>query len=254
MLVRVLEAAAAAGAVGLAAWRLRWLRADGALAAAVVGTAVFGFGGWRGALPLLTFFVTSTLLGRLPGRGAGLRHGARDARQVFANGGPAVVAAVAAAFGAGATALVALAGSLAAANADTWATEMGTRHGGPPRAFVFGPPVEAGASGGMTVAGTLAALAGAFAIAAVAAAAGTPHTWAAGVGGVAGMLADSVLGATAQAVYRCPTCGVRVETPEHGCPTRVHLVRGWAWCGNDAVNLAATAVGAVTAVLLAVAT
>ncbi len=251
MLWRILEGAAAAGAVGLAAGRLRWLRTDGAIAAVAVGTAAFGFGGWRGALPLLTFFVTSTLLGRLPGRGAGRRHGARDARQVVANGGIAAICAIAAL--AAPSALTALAGALAAANADTWATELGTRYGGRARVWLVGSPVAAGASGGMTIVGTLGGIAGSAAISAVAAAAGTPHAWAAAIAGAAGMIADSVLGATAQAVYRCPTCGAQIESPEHACPTPTRLVRGAAWCDNDAVNLGATLVGAIIALILATA-
>ena len=163
------------------------------------------------------------------------------------------MAAVAAALGAQAWAFLALAGALAAANADTWATEIGTRYGGRPRAFGVGAPIAAGASGGMTAAGTLAGIVGAFAIAGVAGAAGTRHAWIAGVAGALGMMVDSILGASVQAVYHCPTCGARVETPEHGCPTRGRLVRGWAWCDNDAVNLAATAVGAVAAAVLALA-
>lgn len=235
----------AGAAGGLAAWRLRWLRADGAWCAAVVGAAVFGCAGFAGAVPLLLFFITSTLLGRLPRRGAGRRHGARTARQVLANGGAAALAAILAASGAR-WALPALAGALAAANADTWATEIGTRWGGVPRAFGFGPPVEPGASGGMSAAGTLAGLAGA---ALVAAAVGGR---AAALGGVAGLLADSLLGATVQAAYRCPDCGARTEVCRHdGCSSDGVPQRGrLPWLDNDGVNLAATLCGAAVAALL----
>lgn len=247
MLLRLGFGVLAAAAVGLAAWRLRWLRADGAAAAVVVGAAIVGFAGWRGAVPLLLFFITSTLLGRLPGRGAGRRHGARDARQVLANGGPAAVAAVLSA-GGDHWAWAALGGALAAANADTWATEIGTRWGGTPRALGFGAALSAGASGGMSLAGTLAGCAGAGLIAA------TAGGLAAAVGGIAGLLGDSLLGATLQAAYRCPDCGARIETPLHGCPGAGRLEPGrLRWLDNDGVNLAASACGGLLAGLLAVA-
>lgn len=242
--LRLAVGIAAALTVGLFAWRLRWLRADGAWAAGIVGAAVFGFTGWPGAVALLLFFVTSTLLGRLPGRGAGRRHGARDARQVVANGGVAGLAAILAALGIP-WALAALVGALAAANADTWATEIGTRWGGVPRAFGFGSPLAGGESGGMSPVGTVGGLAGAGVIAIVA------GGWAAALGGVCGLLADSLLGATLQAVYRCPDCGARVETTIHDpCCTPARLVRGIGWLDNDAVNLVATLVGAAVAAMV----
>jgi len=239
--LRLAVGCAAALAVGLLAWRLRWLRADGAWAAGLIGGAVFGFTGWRGTVPLLLFFVTSTLLGQLPGRGAGRRHGARDARQVVANGAVAGLAAMLAALGTP-WALPALAGALAAANADTWATEIGTRWGGAPRALGFGPPLAAGASGGMSGVGTAGGVAGTVVIALVAAG------WAAALGGACGLCADSLLGATLQAVYRCPDCGARLETPVCAhCGTPARRVRGLGWLDNDGVNLAATLVGAAVA-------
>ncbi len=247
MVLRLALGVVAAAAAGIAAFRLRWLRAGGAWAAAVVGAAVFGCTGWAGAVPLLLFFATSTLLGRLPGRGAGGRHEARDARQVAANGGAAALAAMLAAGGAH-WALPALGGALATANADTWATELGMRWGGAPRALALGPVLEPGVSGGMSAVGTFGGLAGAALIAVVA------GGWPALLGGVAGLLADSLLGATLQAVYRCPVCGARTEARPHGCPSSVVPQRGrLRWLDNDGVNLAATLCGAAAAALLAAA-
>ncbi len=55
------------GALGIGALghRLGWLTLDGAIAAAVVGGCIFGFAGWQGAVVLLLFFVSSSLLSRL---------------------------------------------------------------------------------------------------------------------------------------------------------------------------------------------
>jgi uncharacterized protein (TIGR00297 family) len=244
---------AAAVVAGLAR-RLGWLRTDGAVAAVAVGGAAFGGARWAGGLTLLAFFLTSSLLGHLPAPGRRpppeRTHPARTARQVLANGGPAAAAALAWGWGVGPWALAALAGSLAAAAADTWATEIGTRFGGPPRALGLGPPVVPGTSGGMTAAGTLAGLGGALAVAAVAGLAGIPDPWAVAAAGLGGMLADSALGATLQAVWRCPVCGRRAEVAADGCGVRGRRVRGLPWLDNDGVNLAATLTGGLLAAAL----
>jgi uncharacterized membrane protein len=62
--------------------------------------------------------------------------------------------------------------------------------------------------------------------------------------GVVGMLFDSLLGATGQGVYECPACAAQSERGDTVCHEPVRLIRGWRWLDNDAVNLAATVVGA----------
>ncbi len=241
-----------AAAMGLLSRRLGWLNAAAAWTAAVVGFACFGFGGWPVALPLLTFFTTSTLLGRLPVAGDHRKHGTRNAHQVLANGGMAALASVLAALGAGEAALAAASGALAAANADTWATEIGTRLGGTPRQLALGRAVPRGASGGMTAVGLVGGAAGALVVALVGASTGLAHWSAVFCGGVVGMVADSVVGGTLQALYRCPSCGKSTEDRVHDCVTPLVLVRGLPWLDNDGVNLTATVVGAlVTAAILA---
>jgi len=69
------------------------------------------------------------------------------------------------------------------------------------------------------------------------------------VGGIAGGFADSLLGATVQARYRCPACGAVGETRRHACGVDAELVSGRSWMTNDTVNLAATLVGAAVAAL-----
>lgn len=216
---------------------MRWLTPRGAAAAGVVGIAVLWGLGWRGAVLLLAFFVSGSLLTRwATGRGA-----RRTARQVVANGGAAAVAALCGAW-------AVAAGALAAAAADTWSTEIGAFSPSPPRLITTGTRVAPGVSGGVTVLGTLGGVAGALAMAGIAhvlAPRGMrPRAALVAIAGVAGMLADSLLGATAQAVYECPRCGARTERSGLVCHEPVRLIRGWRWLDNDAVNLAATLVGA----------
>ena len=239
----------------MGALRARALTRGGAVAAFAVGTAVFGAGGWRAALVLFAFFIPSALLSRLGrARKASLaeigKQGARDAWQVLANGGVAALCALLAARG-GAVFAAAFAGAFAAAAGDTWGTEIGTLARGAPRSIVTLRPVAAGMSGGVTVIGTLATLAGAGVVACVARWTGIAGLWPVAAGGIAGALLDSLLGATLQAQRWCARCGRACETDPHRCGSPTALRRGVAWIENDAVNLAATICGALVAAALA---
>ncbi len=162
---------------------------------------------------LLAFFVLSTILSR--------RGTTRNERQVIANGGIAALAALAGNW-------LWFAGALAAANADTWATEIGSHSRTPPRVITSWARVSAGTDGGMTLLGTAGGVAGAALIAGLSMGlrpGGLRLAMIVAVAGVVGMLVDSLLGATVQGKIR--------------------------WMDNDAVNLAATLTGAACAGLLA---
>ena len=227
----------------------------------MVGTLAVAAGWSWGAL-LIAFFVASTLLSRV---GAGRKErrvggivakgGERDAAQVLANGGVFAAAALMSLLAPewpGWTAVGA--GALAAATADTWATEVGTLAGGVPRSITSLKPVPPGTSGGITVAGTLASVAGATFIGALAWVAGWPRDAVLGgaaAGGFAGATFDSLLGATLQARRWCDHCAAATERIVHGCGTPTRPAGGLAWLDNDRVNLAATLVGAGVGALMA---
>ena len=82
-------------------------------------------------------------------------------------------------------------GTLAAATADTWATEVGTLAGGTPRSIRTLRPVPAGTSGGVSVVGTLASVLGALLLPALALAMHWPTAVVAGA--VAGGLLAALL-------------------------------------------------------------
>jgi uncharacterized protein (TIGR00297 family) len=143
-------------------------------------------------------------------------------------------------------------GALAAATADTWATEIGTLFGGMPRSLVTMRRMPAGTSGGVSVVGSLAMIAGAAFIAGVAVALDlTSDLGLVAAAGVAGGVADSLLGATVQERRWCATCNLASEQRVHDCGTATTHVGGQRWMDNDMVNLVATFVGAAVAVLLA---
>jgi uncharacterized protein (TIGR00297 family) len=236
--------------IAYAAFRAKSLNRSGAMAAVVVGTVIFGIGGWQWAVLLLTFFISSSALTRAFKKSKSKlaekfsKGGQRDAGQVFGNGGLATLFA-------GLTLLapddprlwLGFAAALAASNADTWATELGVLNPHPPRLITHpARVVEKGTSGGISLVGTLAALAGAGLIGLLAGLLNPggiswSTTFLITLAGLLGSLFDSLLGATVQAIYRCPTCKKETERhPLHTCGAPTVQIRGWKWLDNDWVN------------------
>ena len=273
---QVLGAYLAAGVVAYLGFRAGALSASGAVAACLVGGTIFGFGGVGWAILLALFFISSSALSFFKARDSRKikaaetfeKGGRRDAAQVFANGGVAALIALLAGVAvypfidlAGNPYLPflfgAYAGALAAATADTWATEIGVLSRTAPRMITTGRVAEAGTSGAVTWIGSIASIAGALfiglAAALLAVIFGPSQDISLGLmvaaltGGVAGSLADSLLGATVQATYWCPRCQKATESHMHRCGTETQIRRGLAFVNNDLVNLMATVAGAAVA-------
>ncbi|HET9907990.1 MAG TPA: DUF92 domain-containing protein [Anaerolineales bacterium] len=257
-----------AALVSILAFRSHSLDRSGALSAAVMGTIVFGLGGLQWAILLLAFFITSSAFSRaFKNRKQGLsekfsKGNQRDAGQVFGNGGIATVfVLIHALYPESPVGWVGFAASLAAVNADTWATELGVLNPTRPRVITdLRKHVEKGTSGGISLLGTLASLLGAALIGILAALfnpaeASISLDWSLALiitfAGLAASLFDSFLGATVQAMYYCPTDQKETEKhPLHTCGTRTIHRRGWAWLNNDLVNFACAVFGSVTALIL----
>ncbi|HMR98746.1 MAG TPA: DUF92 domain-containing protein [Anaerolineales bacterium] len=248
------------------AYRAHSLSKSGALAAIFLGTIIFGLGGIPWAVLLLTFFFTSSALSRaFKNRKQELNEkyskgDQRDAGQVFGNGGLAAAFVLFHFFYPESNiGWIGFAASLAAVNADTWATELGVLNPSPPRMITdIRKRVEKGTSGGVSLVGTLASLAGSALIAALASlftdivplrdnwSLFLPITFA----GLAGSLFDSFLGATVQAMYFCPKDNKETEKhPIHTCGTETVHLRGWKWLTNDWVNFACGVFGSMIALL-----
>jgi len=262
-------AAGLAGA-GLIAWlahRKRALTASGAWSAAAMGAGYFALGGplWYGLL--LVFFTTSVFWSRWKRQARAKREaerhyaktGRRDAGQVWANGGAGLALCAAYAVWPEPAVAAAFVGVMASVNADTWATEIGALSRAEPRSVLTGRTVPAGTSGGVTPLGTAAAFAGAALIGATAAllgggeAAGLPAAALialAAASGLAGAMADSVLGAWQQALYRCLTCGALTERSVHCGEPALHA-QGRRWMTNDLVNFLSSLIAGALAALIA---
>jgi uncharacterized protein (TIGR00297 family) len=259
--------------ISLLVWRLHMLSTSGMVAAAIMGTLVFGLGGLPWACLLIGFFISSSLLSRLARKRKMKveekfsKGSSRDAWQVIANGGVAtmllvftyiqreIIGCSDACFSANGWAFLTFAGSLAAANADTWATELGVLSRTNPRLITSGRKVQPGTSGGISLIGALAATAGGLLIAGMAALPwnGIPHPlewyqvvlWVTSAG-LIGSLVDSLLGATLQMMYYCPFCKKETEKyPQHSCGSNTIKIRGLNGIDNDVVNLACTLSGAI---------
>jgi uncharacterized protein (TIGR00297 family) len=253
--------------IAAAAYRKQSLSFSGMLAAVMMGTIYFGAGNafWFGIL--LLFFISSSLLSRLKhDRKAELEQnydktGRRDAGQVFANGGLGMIVVLLNAIYPHEIWEYLFIGVMATVTSDTWATEIGTLSARPPRSVLTWRVLPTGASGGVSLPGTLAAAAGGAVIGAASgllqSAAGMPDrsyvllTLAGLLGGLAGAFADSILGATVQRMNRCTVCGREVEAKSHCGVAAVHA-RGWTFMNNDAVNFLSSMIGGAVALLIGI--
>ena len=219
-------------AFAVAARLMRAVTLGGAVAGAVISFVLFVAAGPGAFAALVTVFALAWITTRL-GYTRKQRLGTAEAKegrrtsQVLANLGVAglagLLSAVAQSRG---VVLVLAAAALAEAAADTVSSEYGQAVGESATLITTGKQVPAGTDGGITLAGTIAGLAGAFIVAAVCLATKLISLPQAGVVAAAaflGMLVDSVLGATLE---------------------RKNIL------GNDAVNFLSTVVAAAIAYLV----
>jgi len=221
--------------IALGAWAARSIDVSGALSAVLIGTVIVAGLGLRAFVLMMVFFVlgsTVTQVGYRIKAERGIaqeKGGARGWRNAWANGGvPAAIAA----FGALAPPSVrawfvlAYAAAVATATADTCSSEVGKAYGRRTFLITTGRPVPPGTEGAVSLEGTLAAVAGAAAVAFTGAVLGLYSLGAAvlvTIAGVVGSLVESVVGTIAEK-------------------------RGWM--NNDLLNAFNTAVGAGVVIVL----
>jgi uncharacterized protein (TIGR00297 family) len=182
------------------------------------------------ALFVMTWVSTRMGYRRKLALGIAERREGRNAWQVLANLAVAALGSVVFSATGNRVWLVAVVTALTEAAADTVASEIGQARGPDARLITTGQRVPAGTDGGITISGSIAGLAAGLAIAAVATAGGMlprAQLWIPVAAGFAGMLIDSLLGATVQR-------------------------RGWI--SNQAVNLLATLAAAAVAYAISVLT
>jgi len=256
-------------AIAAAAYLRRSVTASGAVTGAALGFAIYLSGGLYFWSVLMAFFFSSTILGHLKGarkdaaESIHSKKRRRDAVQVLANGGVAAGMAALHALTGRPIFLLGFAILLAAANADTWASEIGVHSRRDPVSILTFHAIPRGTSGGISPLGLLASTAGALFIALwfavgywlsfgwtglelpamVAAITG---------GGFLGSVIDSVLGAAVQAQYRDNLRRVLTEKRHDAEGVANRLVKGFHFMTNDAVNAASglIAAGALFAIVV----
>ncbi len=236
--------------------KVKFLNNSGATATFLLGTTIFGIGGVEWTVPLLTFYLLSSVLSKLGKKRKAKfdlvfeKGSQRDAGQVYANGGIAWVLMVIFSLTNNPAIFFAYLGTLAAVQADTWATEIGTMWPNPKAWLVTTfREVPVGTSGGVSVPGTSGAFLGSLFICASALAVNV--NWMSKFGvvqsflliGFSGLLAsmvDSFFGATVQAQYFDP---IREKVTERthsiapdGSMVENRLIKGTPLVNNDLVN------------------
>ena len=109
-----------------------------------------------------------------------------------------------------------------------------------------------GLSGGVSGAGSVAAIFGAVLIGAICMLfhdVDVTEASLVAVIGYSGCLFDSVMGSVAQAKYRCPVCGMVTERDRH-CGVSTVLYKGLRPINNDAVNLLSNLFSAILAIII----
>ena len=239
---------------------LHFLSGSGAVSTFLLGTIVFGIGKWEFSLPILLFFILSSLLSKMGKKWKSRfsatfqKGGQRDLGQVLANGGIAGVIMLLWNYFPNDVWYFVFVGSIAAVTADTWATEIGVFSRIAPRNILNFKQVPPGTSGGVTLLGLGAAILGSFIIVFFGSLVTSryanlnqalPFFLIIIIAGLIGSIVDSVIGATVQAQYQCSICGKITEKKLHCQNTETKLISGYKLVDNDIVNAACAFSGAL---------
>jgi uncharacterized protein (TIGR00297 family) len=238
-------------AIAYGGYKKEALSFSGAASAAILGTSLYYFGGIYFSAILVAFFISSSILTKYRKEfkrnleDVNEKGGKRDYIQVAANGMLGFVFALLFYITNNHIFILAYGTAFAAANSDTWASELGVLSNGRTFSIINFRKIEKGMSGGVSILGITASILGAGFIGVIYAAG---YLWVFGFtaewvkmlflcsfGGFMGSIIDSFFGATVQVKYRCVTCGKLTEKrTHHGKPAS--KVSGIEFINNDVVN------------------
>ena len=184
-------------------YKRKHLSLDGFLSSTLMAGLILGFGGLKYVLPIAIFFILSTLLSKVGMKNLRESKSGRNASQVFANGGVGLVLCIFNHFYQMELIYIMFLASIAAANSDTWATEIGKLSRTRPKDIISGRSLNKGESGGITFIGLLGSMSGSFVIATVGyfLDINTSYLIILFISGFLGSIFDSILGSTLQSRF-----------------------------------------------------
>ena len=184
-------------------YKRKHLSLDGFLSSTLMAGLILGFGGLKYVLPIAIFFILSTLLSKVGMKNLRESKSGRNASQVFANGGVGLVLCIFNHFYQMELIYIMFLASIAAANSDTWATEIGKLSRTRPKDIISGRSLNKGESGGITFIGLLGSMSGSFVISTVGyfLDINTFYLIILFISGFLGSIFDSILGSTLQSRF-----------------------------------------------------
>ena len=230
--------------VGVSLWK-KILTVPATAVAVVVLIAVSLFTGYAGLVAFSVSFLGAGIIGLIKKdlrreREIGLypHVGARGVVQVLVNSLPALIFGLIYFLSGCVAFLYASCVAVTAGFSDSAASDIGILSEGKVISIVTFKQAPRGISGGVSLLGTVAGVVASLIVAVCAFL--TPEIevdgiWIIAVGGVIGMLVDSILGATLQRGYKCMVCGAFTERLNH-CDAPTEQVKGLKFIDNNAVN------------------
>ena len=249
-----------AALITIISYHFKLLSFGGSVATFLLATIIYGIGGWVWTVPILTFFISSSLLSKI-GKSKKKKFESifaktdrRDEGQVAANGGTAgILILLWFMYPESLEIYLLYTASLGAVAADTWATEIGTLAKRKPVSIISWKEVEPGTSGGVSCIGLIGGIAGAFLV--------ICSAWLMQSGlfsfsiivklltvSTIASLIDSIIGTTLQAKYKTEDGIVTEKTFYNEKPTA--FIHGIRWINNDIVNWCCAISGVVVMYIL----
>ena len=217
------------------------LSISGFIGSSLMAILLFGYGGNDYIYPIITFFITSSILSIIKKQETKIKKSNRSIKQVYANGGIALFICILNYFFNHSLMYPCFLASVAAANSDTWGTELGKISNKKPIDIISRKKLKHGTSGGITLFGTLGSILGSILIGFI------------GyyfipdiklilliiISGFISSIFDSILGSSIQARYISPNGLSIIEKYKKS----FYLFTGSNKINNDIVNLYCTVSG-----------
>lgn len=237
--------------IAFLAYKKGSLSPSGVTAAIILGTLLFYFGGFFFWIILISFFTSSSIISKFKASDRKElneiheKGSQRDYIQVLANGGLALLFSFLYFIFQLPIYMVAFATALAAATADTWASEIGVLSKKMPLSIVSFKTIDRGLSGGVSAIGLIASLLGSLFISIIFSIGfilkysinefNIKYFIIIALCGFLGSIIDSYLGALIQPKYKCAKCKKIIERHIHHDLPAI-LISGFKWFTNDVVN------------------